>query len=211
MGAQGRDVSNTAAERQPVFAWNADKAYLVDLATTCRAYPPGCWTTRPWFRPRGGARPRGRRRGRQAAHAGPGGVGVVVVAAPDERLEGLGAAPWVVQPLVESVRTTGETSVYVLARPGRLPGRQAVAGDASEIRVHQTYGGRAGGVPLDPGPPAIAEPACRTVAARTVGRSPPMPASTCCEWEEEWAVSELELIEPGPLPRRRPGYRAPVR
>ena len=44
---------------------------------------------------------RGRRRARDRAR--------------DERLESLAAAPWVVQPLVESVRTTGETSVYVFA------------------------------------------------------------------------------------------------
>ena len=84
---------------------------------------------------------------------GAGGVGVVVASSlRDERLEGLTAAPWVVQPVVESVRTTGETSVYVLGGRAVSQVDKVVRPErADEIRVHELYGGRSPPVDLGDG------------------------------------------------------------
>ena len=106
-----RTVGDRLLNGPDVIAWNADKAYLRDLLAAGVPTVPtellddgslvgglgeaiGRWGT-VVVKPRTGA----------------GGVGVCVVSSlTDERLEGLVAAPWVVQPLVESIRTTGETS-----------------------------------------------------------------------------------------------------
>ena len=55
---------------------------------------------------------------------GASGIGVVVASGPDDAAR-LTGGPWVVQPLVESVRTVGETSVFVFGGRALLPGRQA--------------------------------------------------------------------------------------
>ncbi len=181
-----------------VFAWNADKGYLVELAADVPCVPtmPLDDTTlvegltaaiARWgevvVKPRTGA----------------GGVGVVVATSlRDDRLEGLAAAPWVAQPLVESVRTTGETSVHVFAGGAVSQVDKVVAaGDGrSEIRVHELYGGSSRAVELGPEQRALAEAAVSAAAARwdaelTYARVDMM------VWDGSWVVSELELIEPG--------------
>lgn len=175
-----------------VFTWNADKAYLTELDT--RVVPTGLLdetelrtgleqALEAWgsvvIKPRTGA----------------GGVGVVVADSPtDPRLEGLAEGPWIVQPLVETVRTDGEISVFVFG--GRAVARvdKAVAGD--EIRVHPRYGGSLHPVPLDPSVAEVAEEAVAAGADR-VGRLPDYARVDLMRWEGEWALSELELIEPG--------------
>jgi hypothetical protein len=130
---------------------------------------------------------------------GAGGVGVVVASSvQDKRLEGLTAAPWVVQPVVESVRTTGETSVHVFAGRAVSQVDKVVAGGdgQSEIRVHELYGGSSRAVDLGADQAALAEAAVSAAAARwggdlVYGRVDMM------RWDDRWAVSELELIEPG--------------
>ena len=136
---------------------------------------------------------------------GAGGGGVIVVDDPaDPRLGTViqshpelppSAGPWVVQPLVESVRTEGETSVFVLdgapvSQVDKLP-----AGD--EIRVHEHFGGASRPVAVrdeyvELALSAMAAVAARRPAASTTG------GSTCCgSATGRLAVSELELIEPG--------------
>ena len=130
---------------------------------------------------------------------GAGGVGVVVASSVrDERLEGLTAAPWVVQPLVESVRTTGETSVYVLGGRAVSQVDKVVAGPGER----------------DPGARAVRRPQRRrATSAPSRPRSPRRPCGGGRpRWGADldlragrhdgagtarWAVSELELIEPG--------------
>jgi hypothetical protein len=181
-----------------VFTWNADKGYLVDLAQELRCVPTRllddatlvtglrsaleCWGE-VVIKPRTGA----------------GGVGVVVASSPrDERLQGLTAAPWVVQPAVGSVRTTGETSVHVLG--GRAVSqvvKTVVAGDGqSEIRVHELYGGTSVAVDLGDAQSALAESAV-SAAARRWAADLSYARVDMMVWEDAWAVSELELIEPG--------------
>ncbi len=141
-----------------VFAWNADKAYLTELAGVVDVVPTGLldndtlvtglqaavdrWGTAV-IKPRTGA----------------GGVGVVVAESiEDERLVGLTPAPWIVQPLVESVRTTGETSVYVLG--GRAVSQVDKRTGGDEIRVHEYHGGRAARPSSAPSRPPWPRPPC---------------------------------------------------
>lgn len=178
------------------FAWNTDKAYLVELAATVPVVPtlvadgeeelPAAIAEfeRAVVKPRVGA----------------GGRGVVVfdqvdggAAALDE--SELGPGPWVVQPLVESVRTEGEVSVFVLGGKAISQVRKLPAGD--EIRVHEHFGGRTTPEPLDD---EAADLARRTVAAAermlhtrlTYARVDQMRLE-----DGRLAVSELEITEPG--------------
>jgi glutathione synthase/RimK-type ligase-like ATP-grasp enzyme len=177
-----------------VFAWNADKAYLARLDGDVPVVPTALLDDSDlvagltaaldrWgsvvIKPRVGA----------------GGIGVVVASSLDDgRLEGLVAGPWIVQPLVESVRTSGETSVFVLEGRAVAQVDKSVAGD--EVRVHELYGGSSRPVPLDPDRAQVAEAAVRTAAAlRDADLS--YARVDLIEWEGAWVVSELELIEPG--------------
>lgn len=177
-----------------VFAWNADKAYLRELGQHVPVVPTALlddidlsaglqeaidrWGT-VVIKPRTGA----------------GGVGVVVAqSTSDQRLEGLTAAPWVVQPLVESVRTTGETSVYVLA--GAAVSQVAKAPAGEEIRVHELYGGRSQPVPVDAELAVLAEDTVRA-ATKLLDADLSYARVDLMRWQDGWAVSELELIEPG--------------
>ncbi len=128
-----------------VFAWNADKSYLTELGAVVDVVPTGLldnvslvtglqaavdrWGTAV-IKPRTGA----------------GGVGVVVAdSIQDYRLVGLTQAPWIVQPLVESVRTSGETSVYVLGgrAVSQIDKQAAEWGDPSAgVLRRQQPGGR---------------------------------------------------------------------
>jgi glutathione synthase/RimK-type ligase-like ATP-grasp enzyme len=177
-----------------VFAWNADKSYLRELAGHVPVVPTALlddatllsglreaierWRT-VVIKPRTGA----------------GGVGVVVAqSTSDERLEGLTSAPWVVQPLVESVHTTGETSVFVLE--GAAVSQVAKAPASDEIRVHDLYGGSSRHVPLDTDVRVLAEDTVR-VAAGLLDAELSYARVDLMRWQDGWAVSELELIEPG--------------
>ena len=177
-----------------LFAWNADKAYLCQLGEHVPVVP-----TEPiddgtlvegitdaltrWgaavIKPRTGA----------------GGVGVVIVEDPaDERLEGLTPAPWVLQPLVDTVRTEGEKSVYVFAgaavsQVDKLPAE-------GEIRVHELYGGRSYRVAVEPALAVLAQSAVAAAGTLT-GVVPAYARVDAMRWEGRWVVSELELIEPG--------------
>lgn len=170
-----------------VFGWNADKSYLVDLALphvpTARLEDPAGLPdlVRTWgtvvVKPCVGAS----------------GVGVVVVAAPDEDPR-LADGPWVVQPLVESVRTVGETSVFVLG--GRATSQVDKRPGADEVRVHEEYGGSSVAAPLDPERAALAERAVAWVGER-FGHPLAYARIDVMRWQDGWVVSELELIEPG--------------
>lgn len=177
-----------------VFAWNADKSYLCALADRVPVVPtallddatlvPGLraalerWGT-VVIKPRTGA----------------GGVGVVVAqSTTDHRLEGLTAGPWVVQPLVESVRTDGETSVYVL--DGAAVSQVAKAPGGEEIRVHELYGGSSRPVPVDAALGRLAEDVVRA-AGELLDADLSYARVDLMRWQGAWVVSELELIEPG--------------
>ncbi|MFW6774320.1 ATP-grasp domain-containing protein [Nocardioides sp. CPCC 205120] len=192
--ARRTDAATRLLNGAGTFAWNADKAYLVGLADLVPTVPTRALddaTLRPAL---------------AAATAdwgtvvvkpatGAGGVGVVVVdSAEDPRLEALTAGPWVAQPLVESVRTEGETSVFVLDDRPVLQVDKLPAG--GEVRVHEQYGGTSHAVPLADGPSEVAR---RAVAAaqQLHGVRLDYARVDLLRHEGEWVVSELELIEPG--------------
>ena len=181
-----------------VFAWNADKDYLVDLAADVPCVPTGLLDDATLVAGLGEAlavwgevviKPR----------TGAGGVGVVIASSlRDERLEGLTAAPWVVQPVVESVRTTGETSVHVFAGRAVSQVDKIVAAGAgrSEIRVHELYGGSSRAVELGHEQRSLAEAAVSAASTRW-SADLAYARVDMMRWDDAWAVSELELIEPG--------------
>ena len=177
-----------------LFAWNADKAYLVALGEHVPCVPTALLEDRTlvtglpeatarWgtsvIKPRIGASIWSRSSSTSRATTTP---------------MPLAPSPWVVQPLVESVRTVGETSVYVFGGTAVSQVDKRPAGD--EVRVHEAYGGHSLPVPLDPERAALAQKAVAAVGARQ-GREPAYARVDVMWWDDEWVVSELELIEPG--------------
>ncbi len=193
------DAATRLLNGADVFTWNHDKAYLAGLGPV-RAVPTRTAGTREELaaavtefgtavvKPRVGA----------------GGGGVIVVDDPaDPRLgtviqshPGLppSPGPWVVQPLVASVRTEGETSVFVLdgapvSQVDKLP-----AGD--EIRVHEHFGGASRPVDFRDEYVDLALTAMAAVARD--GRPLDYGRVDMLRLDDgTLAVSELELIEPG--------------
>jgi len=107
---------------------------------------------------------------------------------------------------VESVRTVGETSVYVFA--GRAVAQVDKRAAGGEVRVHEAYGGSSVAADLDPVRAALAENAVAAVGARR-GREPAYARVDVMRWEDAWVVSELELIEPGLYLDIAPGIAEP--
>lgn len=184
------------------FAWNVDKGYLLELAATGvpvvptvladdeQDLPAAIAEVSPGDTPHAVVKPR----------VGAGGRGVVVfdgvaggVAELDETA--LRPGPWVVQPLVDAVRTEGEHSIHVLAGEV-LPGVvKRPTGD--EVRVHERYGGSTVPEPLTE---EASELARRAVAAaeQVLGRPLDYARVDALRLDDgTLAVSELELTEPG--------------
>lgn len=182
--------------RADVVAWNADKAYLVGLGEHVPVVPTllaDAGTLRDVL-VRALAR-----HGRVVVkpRTGAGGAGVVVAArADDPRLSALTGDAWLLQPLVPSVRTTGERSLFVL--DGRVVSQvdKVAAGEDDEVRVHPRYGGRMAQVEPDPAAVALAERTLGVVGGLHGG---PLPYGRVdlLEVDGELRVSEVELIEPG--------------
>ena len=192
-----------------VFAHNADKSYLVELAELVPTVPSHPVDERSLVA--------GLEAGLAAygavvvkARTGASGVGVVVAEERrDQRLAGLTAGPWLVRPLVASVRTRGESSLFVL--DGRVVSqvdKRPATADAREIRVHEEYGGSAVAVPVDPEAERAAL-AAMDAAARLVGRPLDYGRVDLMELDGRLVVGEVELIEPGLYLDVAPGNAAP--
>lgn len=183
-----------------VFTWNLDKIYLTglgdlpvvptrnaeDLAGLVRGVAEfGTAVVKP--------------------RVGAGGAGVLVVDDPADPRLGLefidhpelppARGPWIVQPLVESVRTEGETSVFVLA--GRPVSQVDKLPSGGEVRVHEHFGGATTPAPLRDEAADLALRACTRVAELLghpldYGRVDQMRLA-----DGTLAVSELEVTEPG--------------
>jgi hypothetical protein len=173
-----------------VFAWNTDKYYLVELdgsglpvvptiSVDTRADLPAAVATfgQAVVKPRVGA----------------GGVGVVVVDGPEAAVPGDG--PWAVQPLVASVRTEGETSVFVLGGQPVSMVRKLPAGD--EIRVNEHYGGTTVAVVPAAEATDLARRAVEVAEAVLATRLDYARVDLMRLEDGILAVSELELTEPG--------------
>lgn len=181
-----------------VFAWNHDKRYLTDLGDL-----PAVPTVLADDRPALAAAVARFGTAAVKPRVGAGGAGLIVVTDPDDPRLGKPVrshpdypevgGPWVVQPLVESIRTHGETSVYVL--DGHLAQRFDKLPGEGDVRVNEEFGGRVRAVALgDVGDLALR--AADAMAAR-FGRPMDYLRVDLLRWQGEWVVSELELIEPG--------------
>ncbi|RHW27139.1 hypothetical protein D0Z08_10740 [Nocardioides immobilis] len=203
-----RDVEQVAPllHGADVFAWNGDKAYLTELADLIPVVPTMLIDDATLVR---GLSAAFQRWGKVVVkpRLGAGGRGVVVVERLDDwSLFDLTPGPWVAQPFVESVLTSGETSVYVIAGRAVAQVDKAVAGD--EVRVHEVYGGSSRPVALDPVRARIAEDAVRA-AAKLLDADLTYARLDLLDWEGQWVVSEVELIEPGLYLDVDPGIAQP--
>jgi len=175
-----------------VFAWNVDKAYLTrfhDLPvvpTVALDTSAGRAGLIEAVAAVGGpcvVKPR----------VGASGHGVVVVEGVDDpRLSDIADGPVVVQPLVESIRTEGEHSVFVL--DGRAHSRIRKVPASGEIRAHEERGATVEVVALTEDVLALAE---RAAATARPGRTLDYARVDLLRWEDSWVIGELEAIEPG--------------
>jgi glutathione synthase/RimK-type ligase-like ATP-grasp enzyme len=187
----------TLVNTAQVVAWNTDKAYLLDLAEAGLPVVPTVAVDSELelapaiadFEP-AVVKPR----------VGAGGRGLVVFDLEPGGPEGLDESqlrlgPWVVQPLLESVRTEGETSVFVLG--GRVVSQVRKVPAPGEIRVHEEYGGREEPVEVTD---EAAELALRAVdvAEKLLDTALPYVRADLMRMDDgRLVVSELELVEPG--------------
>lgn len=174
-----------------VFAWNHDKRYLMDLDDLPSV--PTVWVTSATqlvaavdalgtavVKPAVGA----------------GGQGLAVLQAgldEDQAAPHVERGPVVVQPLVESVHTLGEVSAYVL--DGQLTQRFDKLPGAGDVRVNEEYGGTVRAVETG----EVGDLVLRAYDAMGARFGRPMDylRVDLLQWQGEWVVSELELIEPG--------------
>jgi glutathione synthase/RimK-type ligase-like ATP-grasp enzyme len=186
-----------------VFAWNTDKAYLTQLAASGVSVVPTVVVERhedllgavTSFGP-AVVKP----------CVGAGGRGVVVLDGSSEQEPEFGSGPWVVQPLVESVRTEGETSVFVL--DGEVVSQAQKVPAPGEIRVHESYGGTTVAAPLSD---EAADLARRTVEAAETLLGERLDYARVDQMrlaDGTLAVSELEVTEPGLYLEVLPGNAA---
>jgi glutathione synthase/RimK-type ligase-like ATP-grasp enzyme len=181
-----------------VFAWNHDKRYLADLGDL-PAVPTLLAGDRAELA-------RAVRRFGTAVvkpRVGAGGAGLIVVTDPEDPRLGAPVrsipeypevgGPWVVQPLVDSIRTHGEASVHVL--DGRLTQRFDKRPGVGDVRVNEEFGGSVRAVAMG----EVGDLVLRAYAAmcERFGRPMDYLRVDLLQWEGEWVVSELELIEPG--------------
>jgi glutathione synthase/RimK-type ligase-like ATP-grasp enzyme len=183
-----------------VFRWNTDKAYLLDLAaagvpvveTVLLDDPAALGPVAARLPGRTVVKPR----------VGAGGEGVVVLEAGAAQPD-LGVplaldpahGPWVVQPLVESVTTAGETSVFVF---GGVPVSQVRKVPAEgEIRVHQHRGGVLVEQPLSTEAVLLATATVAAAEERLGAELAYARVDLMVGADGRFVVGELEVTEPG--------------
>ena len=187
----------TLVNTAQVVEWNTDKIYLLDLIEAELPVVPTLGVDSEFelapavatFEP-AVVKPR----------VGAGGRGVVVFDLEPGGPEGLDESqlqpgPWVVQPLVESVHTEGETSVFVLG--GRVVSQVRKLPASGEIRVHEEYGGTAEAVEVTT---EAGDLALRTVEVAEKLLSTVLPYARVDLMrlaDGQLVVSELEVVEPG--------------
>jgi glutathione synthase/RimK-type ligase-like ATP-grasp enzyme len=175
-----------------VFAWNTDKAYLTQLHAAGVPVVPTVVVERQEDLLGAVA---GFGHAVVKPSVGAGGRGVVVLDGTSGAEPDFGAGPWVVQPLVESVRTEGETSVFVLG--GEVVSQAQKVPAVGEIRVHELYGGTTVATPVSD---EAADLARRTVEATESILGEKLDYARVDQMrlaDGTLAVSELEVTEPG--------------
>lgn len=174
-----------------VFRWNTDKSYLLDLVqlsnvpvvpTTLADNLVNLRAAIGRFAP-AVVKPR----------VGAGGRGIVVVYDSETWLP-VDQGPWVVQPLVDTVMTTGEESVFVIN--GHPVSQLRKVAGTQDFRVHEEYGGTSYNTPLMHDTALLAAEA---VAATTeiLGCEIVYARVDMMRLDGRLVVSEVEVTEPG--------------
>lgn len=190
--AQGLDAGrllNSAA----IFEWNVDKSYLTRLGELdVPTIPTVSADTEAQ------ARAAIARFGPSVVkpRVGAGGEGLLVIGEPDDpRLNTLNERPVVVQALVETVRTLGETSLYLI--DGEPTAQILKHPTGGEVRVNEEHGGVLAQVAIDPACVELARAALEATRSWHGGDLPDYARIDLLQWQGAWHVSELELTEPG--------------
>ena len=182
-----------------IFAWNTDKSYLPELAAAgVPVVPTVSSSGRRTCRQPSLRSPAGRAPGRREADCRGGRPRTrgrrVRTAWPTSTVR-FGPGPWVVQPMVDSIRTEGETSVFVL--DGQVVSQAQKVPAAGQIRVHERYGGTTVAASVSD---EAAELARRTVEAASSLLGERLDYARVDQMrvaDGTLAVSELEVTEPG--------------
>jgi glutathione synthase/RimK-type ligase-like ATP-grasp enzyme len=182
-----------------VFRWNTDKAYLLEIEVAGVPIVPTVLLDDPDRLAQAAATFTNAARVLAKPRVAAGGEGLVVLdTGPDLGLPvALDAerGPWLVQPVVESVRTVGELSVFVFGGAPTSQVRKLPVGH--EVRVHEQYGGSMHAVPLDD--------EAALMATETVAAAQELLGTELCYARVDLmrldtgglAVGELEVVEPG--------------
>lgn len=176
-----------------VFAWNTDKQYLVELgAAGVPIVPSISVDTHADLVPAAASldtavvvKPR----------IGVGGIGLVVAENADDLAEAdVGPGPWLVQPVVPSISTEGERSLFVIG--GRVTSAVLKLPAAGGLLVHEEHGGRTVPAVLDDEAAALAA-ACVDTAEGLLDRTLHYARVDLLRHDGALVVSELEATEPG--------------
>ena len=175
-----------------IFRWNTDKQYLLDLQTYGLPVVPTI-TADTIFEVRSAADRFGLAVVKPRVGAGGRGLEVVTdgrIWLPTDGHEG----PWVVQPLVQTIHTEGETSVFVIgghpvSQVQRLP-------SSADIRVQEQFGGTSRPVALSTEAALLAAEAIAAVVD-ILGDEIVYGRVDMLRYEGRLVVSEVELTEPG--------------
>ena len=185
-------VGPTLLNGASVFRWNTDKRYLIELQDAGLPVVPTV-SAETVFEVRAAADEFGLAVVKPRVGAGGRGLEVVSdggVWLPQEGHDG----PWVVQPLVESIRTDGEISVFVIG--GRPVSQVVKHPSVNDIRVHEQYGGTSRSVELGEQPAVLAARAIATVVD-LLGEEIVYARVDMMRHDGRLVVSEVELTEPG--------------
>lgn len=174
-----------------VFRWNTDKSYLVELANLSSL--PVIPTELPGDPAELRAAIGRHKPAVVKPRVGAGGRGIVVVYDSEAWLP-VDSGPWAVQPLVESVMTEGEHSVFVIS--GHPVSQLRKVAGKDDFRVHEEYGGSSYDSPLTHEAALLAAEA---VAATTdiLGCELVYARVDMLRLGGKLMVSEVEVTEPG--------------
>lgn len=186
-------VGPTLLNGAAVFRWNTDKRYLIELQNMGLPVVPTV-AAETVFEVRAAADEFGLAVVKPRVGAGGRGLEVVSdgrVWLPDPDGH---QGPWVVQPLVESIHTEGETSVFVIA--GRPVSQVQKLPSINDIRVHEQFGGTSRSVELTEKAASLAASAIATVVD-LLGEEIVYGRVDMMRYGDQLVVSEVELTEPG--------------
>lgn len=174
-----------------VFRWNTDKRYLVELAERGVPVVPSVLVDG-----REDVRAVVARFGRAVIkpRVAAGGRGLLVVDDAEAWEPPAPGGPWLGQPVVESVHTDGELSVFVL--DGRAASQVRKVAPADDVRVHEEYGGTSTHVELEPAAAELAVVTTRAVE-ELLGHQLSYGRVDLMRYAGDLVVSEVEITEPG--------------